>query len=286
MLARSGNAAAFVLTSICVLLGACAERRPAAVSEDALVTITATDSGFVAPDTLRAGLNHFAFENRGSAIHECMFIRLSDGLTPAQYIAAVAAGTDFPEGALDCSGPGLTSPGERVEMWVPLEPGRYLLGCWFNSHITQIPPHIITVASGALPPADPPREDMTIRLIDFRFDVVGDLDPGIQVLKVETLGPSMHEMDMFRLDGGRTLEDLKTWYANRDAAPAPATAMCGVLDSHDLARVVWLRRNFTAGKYVLYCGMPMIQSGNEAEHGAAANATHAQAGMIQEIIVE
>jgi len=33
------------------------------------------------------------------------------------YVAAVKKGSLFPEGALDYSGPGLTSPGTTAEMW-------------------------------------------------------------------------------------------------------------------------------------------------------------------------
>ena len=73
--------------------------------------IVATDAGFEAPDSVPAGLRHVVYENHGSEIHEAMLVKLAQGMTVDNYIAAVRAGLLFPAGALDYSGPGLTSPG-------------------------------------------------------------------------------------------------------------------------------------------------------------------------------
>ena len=47
-----------------------------------------------------------------------MLVKLPKGMSANDYVAAVKAGSLFPEGALDYSGPGLTSPGETAEMWL------------------------------------------------------------------------------------------------------------------------------------------------------------------------
>jgi len=78
--------------------------------------IVATDAGFEAPATTASGLRHIVFENHGKEIHEAMLVKLPGGMTAQGYADAVRAGSLFPEGALDYSGPGLTSPGERTEM--------------------------------------------------------------------------------------------------------------------------------------------------------------------------
>ena len=90
--------------------------RPSAHVE-APFRIIATDAGFEAPDSVPAGIRHISYENHGSEIHEAMLVKLPQGMTAGDYVAAVRAGSDFPAGALDYSGPGLTSPGERVEIW-------------------------------------------------------------------------------------------------------------------------------------------------------------------------
>jgi hypothetical protein len=269
--------------AIACALAACAKPRnnssyaTATAPRDAVVAIVATDSVHVAPDTIPAGMTHVAFENRGTTIHEVMFVKLPEGMSPAGYAAAVAAGSDFPEGALDCSGIGLTSPGERAEAWLELDPGNYVLVCWFNGHAMTTSRSVV-VHGARSRTVQPPREDVTIRLVDFRFDVAGTLGRGDNVLKIEPVGPSLHEMDIFRLDEGKTIDDLRAWRKGGNRGPAPARAVGGVLDSHELGRTVWLRRSFEPGRYVLWCGMDMVPDAGEND----PHVTHADAGMFRE----
>ena len=113
-------------------------------------------------------------------------------------------------------------------------------------------------------------------LQDFRFELRGRLKEGTQVIKVESLGPSMHEADLFRLHPDRTAADVARWYKNDLADPAPADVLGGVLDSHDITRVVWLRRRFTRGRYVFHCALPMNLNAKSGE----PSATHADLGMV------
>lgn len=238
--------------------------------------IIATDRGFDAPDTVPAGFRHIVFENHGSEIHEAMLVKLPPGMTVDEYAAAVRHGSLFPAGALDYSGPGLTSPGQSTEVWSKLDPGQYIVMCW--NHARSTPPRPVTV-DYAISDDPPPKEDVTIKLIDFRFDVVGRLRKGMQVIRVETPGPSMHEMDIFRLHDGKTLTDMNRWLKDDGRGPAPADAMGGIVDSHDIKRVVWVRRNFTAGRYVLHCEMPLITNAEPTNQ----EVTHADLGMVREI---
>ena len=58
--------------------------------------------------------------------------------------------------------------------------------------------------------------------------------------------------------------------------------MGGILDSHDLKRIVWMRRNFTAGHYILHCEMPLITNAQPTNQ----EITHADLGMVREIEIE
>jgi hypothetical protein len=58
--------------------------------------------------------------------------------------------------------------------------------------------------------------------------------------------------------------------------PAPAVALGGALDSHDIKRVVWLRKEFVPGRYVLHCEMPVTNT----------KLTHADVGMVREIEIK
>ena len=83
---------------------------------------------------------------------------------------------------------------------------------------------------------------MTVKLIDFRYELLGRLRKGPQVIRAENVGPTMHEMDIFRLHDGKTLADVNRWRKHPGDGSAPADAMGGVLDSHDLKRVIWMRK--------------------------------------------
>jgi hypothetical protein len=217
------------------------------------IRIIADDSGLEAPTRISSGTRHILFENHGKEIHEVMFVKLPNGMTAAEYLAQVKAGELFPKGALDFSGAGLTSPGEGTELWLQLEAGEYVLICW---HHPRVSVRAISVAASGDPDDTPPKEDGTLKLVDFHFDLSGPVRKGPRVIRIET---------------------IKRWYAQDDLEGAPpAIALGVVLDSHDTRRSVWLRKNFVPGRYVLHCAMPMPNDAKSGEH----HPTHADAGMV------
>lgn len=263
---------------------ACSKQAPSERAAGTPFSIIATDSGFTLPDTLHAGLNHFVYENHGAQVHECMFIKLPEGMSSEDYVAQVKSGLNFPPGAEDCAGPGLTSPGERIEMWVPLEEGKYMIGCWLSDHLTTRAPKGFVVHGAPSTPVQPPHDDVTVRMADFRFEVVGVLKRGEQTIRYETMGPSMHEADIVKLADGRTVDDVRTWFKDQEAGSSPGVLAGGCMDSHDIKRVTWVRRTFTPGRYVFWCDMPMVQNAEKTD--PAAHVTHADAGMFKEITVD
>ena len=243
--------------------------------------IIATDAGFEAPDRVPAGLRHIVYANHGSEIHEAMLVKLSQSMTVGEYVSAVRSGSLFPAGALDYSGAGLTSPGESVEVWVKLDPGQYILICWNAGHARSTPPRPVTVEY-TISDDLPPKENVIVKLMDFRFEVAGPLRRGLQVIRIENTGPSMHEMDIFRLHEGKSLADVRRWRKDDGRGPAPADAMGGILDSHDLKRVVWMRKNFAAGRYILHCEVPLVTNAQATKQ----EITHADLGMVREIEID
>jgi hypothetical protein len=238
------------------------------------VHIVANDKGFEAPARISAGTRHILFENHGHDIHEVMFVKLAKGMTAADYVAQVKGGELFPKGALDYSGAGLTSPGEGTELWLRLDAGDYVLICW---HHPRVSVRSLSVQSSNEADDTPPAEDVTLKLADFRFELSGPVRKGWRVLRIETPGPSMHEADIFRLLPGHDAADVRHWYKQDDLeGRPPAIALGGILDNHDVARVVWVRKNFIPGRYVLHCAMPMSLDAKAGEH----QANHADAGMV------
>jgi uncharacterized cupredoxin-like copper-binding protein len=251
-------------------------------SNETTVQIIASDHGWVLPDTIHAGMSHIVFKNTDTEIHEAMFVKLPGGMSSEDYIRKVKDGIDFPKDAIDYSGPGLTSPGKEVSIWLHLDPGEYLLACWYRGHLTSDPIQRVIVENFTAHNITPPKADAVIKLIDFRFEIEGKLNKGEQVVQVETIGPSMHEVDIFRLNEGKTLKDVKEWHKNGKDSPPPVEALGGVLDNHDLNRKIWIKTNFAPGNYVLWCDMPMIQN----YQGSGVSPSHADAGMVKEFTIE
>jgi hypothetical protein len=266
------------LLVLCFISAGCPTRAP---ETDTPFRIVAIDAGFEAPEHVPSGMRHIIFENHGSEIHEAMLVKLPEGMSPNDYVAAVRRGALFPKGAVDCSGPGLTSPGEKTEIWVRLEPGQYILICWNDGHAKtrSAHPFIVdyTVANDAVP-----KDELVLKLVDFRFEIEGNLRKGVHVIRVETPGPTMHEVDLYRLHDGKTVTDLNRWRKEDPGGPAPADALGGALDSHDIKRVVWLRKELVAGRYVLHCEMPLTTDAS-ASH---TDITHADLGMVREFEIK
>jgi hypothetical protein len=261
---------------------------PAALAADAPATpkdqpfhIVATDAGFEAPASVPSGIRHIVYENHGKEIHEGMLVKLPAGMTSDGYLAQVRGGNLFPTGALDYSGPGLTSPGERTELWTRLDPGEYIVICWNGDHARTRAVHPFTVTAKGAHDDQPPPEDTVLKLVDFRFELSKPIQKGLRVIRIDTAGPSMHEADIYRLDTRKSRDDLLEWRKRDGAGPAPAIALGGALDSHDLRHTVWLRREFVPGRYVLHCEMPMSADAK----GGTQYATHSDAGMVLEFEV-
>lgn len=267
-----------IIALVCLISAGC---HKGVLQKDAAFRIVATDAGFEAPEHVASGLRHIVFENHGSEIHEAMLVRLPQGMSPSDYLADVKRGSLFPKGAVDYSGPGLTSPGEKTEIWLRLDPGQYILICWNDGHARTRAAHPFTVdytvANDAVP-----KEEVVLKLVDFRFEIEGNLRRGPQIIRVETPGPAMHEVDFFRLHDGKTVADLKRWRKENPGDPPPADALGGALDSHDLKRVVWLRKEFSPGHYVLHCEMPVTADTSPPHR----DITHADLGMVREFEIE
>jgi hypothetical protein len=249
--------------------------------EKASFHIVATDAAFEAPDKVPAGLRHILFENHGAEIHESMLVKLATGMSADDYVAQVKKGVLFPLGGRDYSGPGLTGPGESLELWTRLDPGNYLLICWNDAHARTRPVHPFIVSDTIVNDEAPP-DDLVVKLIDYRFELSHDLRKGVQVLRIETPGPSMHELDIFRLHPGKTVADLRRWRKNSGPGPAPFDSLGGALDNHDIRRIVWLRRDFSPGHYLFHCEMPVTANAQTTNQ----ELTHDDLGMIREVEVK
>lgn len=243
------------------------------------IRIVATDAELEAPRTMPAGMRHIIFENHGQQVHEAMFMKLTSAMSVAGFQKQLDEGVLFPEGVLDYSGAGLMSPGGTTEVWLPLDPGEYVLICWNHARNSV---RALTVSEGKRVDDAPPKEDAVLLMRDFQFELQGHLKKGTRVIKVRSAGPSLHEADLFRLHPGHSASDVQRWYKNDLADPAPADALGGVLDSSDTNHVVWLRHSFSPGRYVFHCATPLDTHAKSGEHSPV----HADVGMVMTFEVD
>jgi hypothetical protein len=63
-----------------------------------------------------------------------------------------------------------------------LDPGQYIIICWNDGRARSTPPHPFTVEY-TISDDPPPKEDVLERLIDYRFELIGHLRKGAQVIQ-------------------------------------------------------------------------------------------------------
>jgi hypothetical protein len=102
-----------------------------------------------------------------------------------------------------------------------VDPGQYIIICWNKSHDKTTPVHSLTVDEIAAADDRPPKEDVVLKLFDYRFELDHALRKGVQVIRVETPGPAMHEVDSYGLHQGQTVEDLKRWRKEQKKGAPP-----------------------------------------------------------------
>jgi hypothetical protein len=93
------------------------------------VELHALDFSFTVPDTLMAGAHTFHAVNDGPQVHEFQFVRLNDGVTVEQFMAAAAQPNQPPPGRL-MGGPGAYSRGQEAYWSATLTPGNWLILCF------------------------------------------------------------------------------------------------------------------------------------------------------------
>ncbi|HUK63828.1 MAG TPA: hypothetical protein VLV15_10850 [Dongiaceae bacterium] len=262
-----------VVVAVSAIVG-CGRAHPPATRMPPIVRILATDTGFVVPARIPAGITELRLVNVGTTIHEGVLTRF---LTPdgraAAYIESVKAGIDVPAFAEDSGGPGLALPGDSTAVWIELVPGHYAVTCWYGDHpenrgMTDF--DVVPAASSARPP----ETDLTVGMYDFSYVFEGEWVAGRHLVTVENRGTEAHEFDPYRLEPGRTPADFFRWIETGRHGPAPARALGGS-GTFQPGHRVWLPLTLTPGRYFAFCQMP-------AKNGGRA---HYQLGMVREFEV-
>jgi len=225
------------------------------------IVIHAHDFAYDVPEQIDAGWVSFVLENHGTEPHHLQLARLNDGVTPDQLGQALQQGplaamplVTFP------GGPGPVDPQGRQEITAELTPGLYVLLCLIPS--PDGVPHVAkgmiafteVVAADAQVDSALPAVAGVVKLLDYSFVLPEAIQPGQQVWQVVNEGTEAHEINLIKLNEGKSLADVLAFIEN-PAGPPPFTN-AGGFQAVDPGKSGYVTLDLTAGAYVALCHVP------------------------------
>lgn len=241
------------------------------------------DYGFQGPDTVSAGWTTLTLENQGEELHHLQLLRLPEGLTLDDLLAALAEGEAAgppPPGLESAGGVGVLAPGGASTAQVNLEEGDYALVCFIPDangvpHVALGMAQAFTVTAAEGPAASEPEGDLTIDMFDFGFDISAPITAGTQTIQVTNSGPQEHEALALQLAPGATVQDFLASFEPGAEGPPPGLPIGGFQSIADGGRG-YFTANFEPGNYSLVCFVTDVATG----------APHAVLGMVKEFTVQ
>ncbi len=226
---------------------------PAAPAE---LTIRTSDNSFAAPDTVAPGVTRIRLINDGPHLHHAILIRIDSGKTMADVQAALAAGEE-PAWAVLIGGDGAADPGQEVTTFADLAPGNYVLACFLQNAPDQ-PPHVALgmlrplVVAGTAGTATLPEATAEVELVDFDF-VLPQLTAGPQMIRVVNNGRESHEIMLFRLPEGMSMEQFQVMLSSAEPGGIESLGGNGALSPGNSN--LW-QVTLTPGTYAAVCFVP------------------------------
>ncbi len=261
-----------------LILGGCgSERRAEAPPADAppaatpaaptpeILTVTASDYKFDAPDQIPAGMVTIRLVNRGPSLHHVQLLRLTEGKTAADFQAAVQKGGP-PPWALPAGGPNPPEVGGTSEVRMPLEAGEYMMVCFIPDpagvpHMAHgmVRPLRVVPATEAAATVPATTADVEMTLVDYDFKLSAPLTPGHHVVRVTNAAKQPHELVFVRLAPNKTPEDVTRW-GEHPVGPAPGT-LHGGISAIMPGTVADVSVDLPPGDYALLCFVPDMKDG-------------------------
>jgi hypothetical protein len=244
-----------------------------------VVTVTATDYGFEAPDTLQEGWTTFHLVNNGGVLHTAQLVKLKEGQTLDGFREAYAEAleNDGPWNTLGLiGGTAAPLPGQSINATLHLEAGHYAWYCPFRSE-DGVPyvlghqmarPFVVTQRGASAPQPVAPEANVTITMVDYAFLLSAPLSAGTNVIRVENQGPEPHEVLLMKLAPGKSVEDMRTYLEADDfQSPGPLSSSLGGVVVEAVGGEAYFQAELTSGDYVLFCTLTAPDGRRHWEHG-------------------
>jgi len=229
-----------------------------------VVTVTAKDFAFDAPAQIPAGVTTFKLVNQGQQIHHLQILKFEQGKTLADYQKALKAGGPPPAWAVEVGGPNAPAPGGTFSATLNLDPGSYAFACFVDTpdhvpHIMKGMSQAFTVTPATGTAAPEPTPDVTLTLSDYTFTLSKELTAGMHTIRIENTATQPHEVEIVRLDSGKTVDDVLMWAKDYKGPPPgqPIGGMAGIAPGRHGYFVV----DLPPGDYGMICFYPDMKDG-------------------------
>jgi hypothetical protein len=244
-----------------------------------VIDFTAQDFAYDMPDMgpFAAGMTTINLSNSGKEPHQVQIVRLHDGVTSAQFNAAVATGEDAKISAVSdfMGGTNAVSTGGRASSKIDLPAGEYAALCFIPSptdnkaHMTKgmvMPFEIIGDESG-----DPPATDGTVQLKEYQFVLPAGFGHG--TYEVKNVGKETHELIVVRLKDGVTFDQALAWFLAGQQGE-PLLTFVGGVGGLEPGMTAYADLDLQPGNYVALCFLP-----------GPGGSPHALMGMMQQFTI-
>ena len=249
-----------------------------------VVTVTATDYAFQAPDTIAAGRTTIRLVNKGPDFHHVWLIKLEQGKTLKDLMEATKNHGPLPKWAVDVGGPNTPMPSGETAATLDLEEGKYVMVCVIPS-MNDGKPHFmkgmvkeVTVAKrGGVVQAGKtaaPAADVVMTLDDYDFRLSSPITSATKSIKFVNVAEQTHEAVIVKLDPGATVQGFLQ--AMEKPQGPPPGALIGGITGIAKGRTIEVPTSFAPGEYALICFVP------DAKDGKA----HLAHGMVKQFSVK
>jgi len=228
-------------------------------AKDNVVTVTATDYAFQAPDSIAAGRTTFHLVNKGPDFHHIWLIKLEQGKTLKDLVEATKTPGPLPRWAVNVGGPNSPMPGGEAWATLDLEPGKYVAACVIPA-MTDGQPHFmkgmikeltVTARRGVQQAGKTaaPATDVVMTLDDYDFRVSTPITAATKTIRLRNVAEQTHEAIIVKLNPGTTVEQF-LGAMEKPQGPPPG-ALIGGITGIAKGRTVDIPTSFTAGDYAL-----------------------------------
>ncbi len=243
----------------------------------AVVSIVARDFGYDLPPIVPAGVTTIEVVNRGQELHHMQIVRLQDGHSADEMVAAFKQKAPPPAWVIPLGGPNGIEPGKSARTIQTLTPGHYAVICFIPG--ADSVPHFMKGMSGsfevvasAVTAGEEPTADATFTLSDYAFGAPTIL-AGDRTIRVENSAQQPHELVLVRLAPGKKVGDMLNWFVTGGKGEAPGHFVGGVAAVAP-GEHTFFTNNFEPGEYGLLCFVDDMHDGKpHAMHGMMAQFT-------------